>query len=70
MSCRCHSQDCCPLAGSIQSATQSIGLLGKTVDVPLRSASGLAKGSYKASVELDQGGQATKVSRSGKINAW
>jgi hypothetical protein len=42
-------------------------LPGKTVDVPLRSTKGLTAGAYKATIELDQGGQTTKVSRSLRI---
>jgi hypothetical protein len=42
-------------------------LPGKTVDVPLRSAKGLAAGAYKATVELDQGGQTTTVHRNVRI---
>ncbi len=54
--------------GTRNSDIQSLRILpGKTVDVPLRSTKGLAPGAYKATIELDQGGQTTKVSRNVRI---
>ena len=54
--------------GTRNSDIKSVRILpGKTVDVGLRSASGLAAGAYKATVELDQGGQTTTVHRNVRI---
>jgi hypothetical protein len=54
--------------GTRNNDIQSVRILpGRTVDVPLRSTKGLAKGAYKATIELDQGGQATTVSRGVKV---
>jgi hypothetical protein len=54
--------------GTRNSSIRSVRILpGKTVDVPLRSTKGLAAGAYKATVELDQGGQTTTVHRNVRI---
>jgi P pilus assembly chaperone PapD len=54
--------------GTRNSGIRSVRILpGKTVDVPLRSTKGLAAGAYKATVELDQGGQTTTVHRNLRI---
>jgi uncharacterized protein YfaS (alpha-2-macroglobulin family) len=54
--------------GTRNSSIRSMRILpGKTVDVPLRSTKGLAAGAYRATVELDQGGQTTTVHRNVRI---
>jgi hypothetical protein len=54
--------------GTRNSSIRSVRILpGKTVDVPLRSTKGLSPGAYKATVELDQGGQTTTVHRNVRI---
>jgi P pilus assembly chaperone PapD len=54
--------------GTRNSSIRSVRILpGKTVDVALRSTKGLAKGLYKATIELDQGGTTTTVHRSVRI---
>jgi hypothetical protein len=54
--------------GTRNSSIRSLRILpGKTVDVPLRSTKGLTAGTYRATVELDQGGRTTTVHRTVRI---